>query len=504
MLEIMKTTKKLVALFMCLTLCVGLLPSLALADDEVSYLAIGDSTAQGYYTDGFTYGNMGLDTNSSPNSYPFLFHTYLEEKLGCDVKLYQYTLQGMRPNELYAILAPEAAKPYMDGFCKRHVKTFENAFKAVYDTDIYTGYMDAVRDADIITYDCGLNNFGNYLANRFMAMLSGDLGEFKDDSTSMIYDQLDAETAETCNALKATLTNLLAALLKENAELAGSFIDMLIYCYASFVLYYDKTIDIIYNENPDADLIVFGMCNNLKGLVFSLETEAGTVCIDFGSVFQTIYEVMNSHITGTNKHATQYKYVDMSGDFERIIDEIAYGEMTKATKDYIIQDIKALGYTSDEDIARGIEVYVKASQIKTLDLPSVMELLSSSDMSDCAKRCIDDYDAASVGDKAILNLYMRSTCANGFGTHPSFKGGIQKYEALVKAYESNLTASAYSAKSVIDTGAAAFNTAFQLIKAPLLEKLADIFGGVKDLFVSFLDGLRQNIEDFFFSFLNFA
>lgn len=497
----MNRIKKGIALIICLTMCVGLCSSFAFADEKVSYLAIGDSTAQGYYTDGFVFGEMGLGDYSSPNSYPFLFRDYLAARADGDVTFYQYTLQGMRPNELYAILAPEAAAPYMDGFCKRHISNFNTAFKNVYGTDVYSAYKNAVETADIITYDLGLNNFGTYLANRFMAMLGGNLGEYANDSTSMIYDQLDPETAATCDTLKATLTDILDELLKENSELASSFIDMLVYCYASFVLYYDKTIDIIYSENPDVELIVFGMCNNLRGIVFTLPNSAGTVKIDFGSIMQIVYELMNSHITGSNEYAAKYKYVDMSGEYERIIDEIASGDMTQTTVDYIVEDIRSLGYSEEGDISRGIEAYIKAAQIEYLDLPSVMDILTKGDMSDCARHCIDNYEAATVGDKAILNLYLRSTCANGFGTHPSLKGGMQKYDALVKAYESDNTASEHSEQSVAGIGLAAFRTVFRIFENPLFTKLDEVFGSFGSSFMNFINSIRQSIEELAFSFI---
>lgn len=488
----MKFLKKSLALVLTLALCLGLFASFAYAeDDSFSYLAIGDSTAQGYFTEGFTDANSGIDRYSSPNSYPFLLHSYLERTLGKDVNFYQYTLRGIRPNELYAILAPEEAAATMDGSAKYHVGTYVDAFKNVYDGDIYEMYPEAVRNADLITYDIGLNNVGLYLANRFMAIMNNDPGMFEGDSISMIYSQLDPISAATCDNLRNTVSGMIKSVLKDNSELVENFLDLLVYSYASFVLYYDKTIDIIYKENPDVEMIVFGMCNYLDGMVFTYDVNGTVLTLDFGEIMQTVYNAMNTHITGGNKYAYRYKYVDMSGGVENIIKEIASGKPTETTRNYIIDDLKLNGFTDPAMWEQGIEAYINASRLETLDLKGVMELLSSGgDMADCLKNCVNDYENASDADKSVMNIYERSICANGFGSHPSIKGGYQKYNLLIRAYESNRTASSYALQSTVSTGVSATNTALQIFKVPVLEKLNEIFSAFWTAIVDFFANLK--------------
>ena len=75
----MKTTKRIISVFLVLVLMTSICSS-TFAEEEkpLRYLAIGDSTSSGYYTDEFMYDGMkDLNCGENPNIYPNLMGQYL-------------------------------------------------------------------------------------------------------------------------------------------------------------------------------------------------------------------------------------------------------------------------------------------------------------------------------------------------------------------------------------------------------------------------------------------
>lgn len=509
-----RALRSIISVVLVLALCVSTLSVVAFAEDPIVYLALGDSTAQGYLLPDYQDGCSGLQfPENETYSYPYMFRDYLKKTEKREVTMYQYTIQGMRPNELYAILDPNGARDTADAFCDQHIGWYKDAFdKRMGKTNLTQAYADAIVDADIITYDLSMNNFGTYFTDRLRTFL-GDPDQYKDFYADYfeekIAPQMEPGAAQLVLSLKNGLIGLLTDALESSdpttAAMANELIEAALYSYGSFALYFDKTVEIIYGINPDAELIVFGTYNAMRGL----NAVIGENKIDFGVAMQLVYNAINSYITSISPRCSTYKYVDLTGGVETYIDEIAgyvdengepdlelfnENEFTKNTRQKLIQGIFEMmgsqlepmtqnvvnkaydsdypGYTNDLD-ERHVELirnqtdpilvaFIKAANCMDVDIVSLFEALGDeAKQAELVGEALADFDAASPAAKGLLHIALRFLFIRGFGTHPSAHGYEQKFAALKLAHASTISA---NGTSLLKTGASIFTALLEFLR----------------------------------------
>ena len=177
--------------------------------------------------------------------------------------------------------------------------SFDDAFAALRQI-----YQQDVKNADIIVWDCGTNNFGVYLSGR---VVDGDYNETIED--------LDPVIAEKYNEAKVFVLNLLAEKIGQEAVEAANIehiVDSLAYCLVAYCVNYDAVMEKIYAENPDVTVINVSIQNLMKGLVAKVpgfEDE-----LPLGDIINAVISAANTYISVLSPYAEKSFYANVSED----------------------------------------------------------------------------------------------------------------------------------------------------------------------------------------------
>jgi len=445
-------------------------------NSKINYVAIGDSISQGYmFTD---YKEDSPDhvcgfEGCSDRSY---IHLFYNEILGGSSKanLYDLTLQGLRFNEIYYLLDPQNAPK--DEFCDTHFGWYLPNSKLQTLGDLSDYYISSVKNADIITLDIGMNHFGTYLFDRIA-------GNYQNDSFSDFHDMIDPQTEALVSSLSKKVYSLLSGMGLDNLN---DIVECVLYTYTSFIVYCNKTIELIYKLNPDVELIVFGMFNPMPGLSGDL----GSIKLPFSGVLDLLFGNMNSYFTTQNKYCSRYKYADLHKGVEIFADEYlrGYDEISLDQKILVAQkfnellgeDVFASILFEDLDYSKAVLVkavygdtfsgddiraaYTNTSRrelasaylrnafdnvlkaieaamtLRSIPIGVVGSAFGEPDTEEL-RAVLSDYTTASKDSLAKLHMIILiDSHARGYGGHPSPTGMEEMYDALIKAYKSPLSA----------------------------------------------------------------
>lgn len=578
----MKTAKKVLCLMLCVALMAGTFCTAASAaewsgktifdpgfaakqDGEFLYVAVGDSASMGYDMDDFDGDFQHVfdvvrgeeASNSSRHSVYTNLCNYLAETAGIEnLVTKDLSMTGMRPLELRSLLDKsyydahfDEIKPFDKGgtFWGYHMdeyltsdgrhgyKTYENINKT---------YTEFLYNADLITIDLTMNDFGTYLGQRFQA---GDIPNYANETLAKVLAEGNyPKVAEAAESLKAVLEEILAKVeLPLDAATIEGYLDMFLYCFANFAINFSKIMDLIYTNNPDAQVIVVGPYNIMEGVNFVF----GDVTLDVSSIWKALDEAQTAYICAVDPHRNQYKFADMSGGCETMISAIADGRLynelyANAKHCYFKNGDQGLGF---EDLFDGIyggvygayisqsapaeyaaaaaaeakgecEALVKNNIQKTAnitDIPlmDVMELLSG-DLTAIGLRVMLNYDndletatkyatmldavemtgiffddegqyiPTTDAEKAMMHVALRFVTSYALGSHPTVDGYVAKNAAVQKAYEKDYAADGtYMARVVektVDSSIGFIGHLFNVIMGR--ESLADLKAYVLSIF----------------------
>ena len=556
--------KKILALILCLVMCMSLVPAAAFADGggvPLKYVALGDSTGNGYLINDYAretdyrggskwiekdtkYSkciksscrtishpgcSFGLFDNISAHAYPSLLKDDLETKKGYSVNFVNLVTEGMRIDELRCVLDEAFYATAMqkgkagDTYLKTHVDEFGWWFDQNLATVISDGYApemvsddsfagvlglnvmnkvftDAIRDADVITLDAGTNNFGTYLSYRLQAIMSNDPEAAAAYSETI--DDLANEAGIDISALSAAVKKVFAGVIPEGLPV-DALLDTLVYCYCDFCVNFTKTVELIRSINTkNAKLIVVGTMNPMEGLVATMDG----IQIDAGALWGTYMGLVNSFITTLCPYNSNYFFADCSKGIntfvQAFIDAESYEDMDKDFVSTLVGGI-------DE---RFVDYQVKAFQYaltKPIDLSS---FLANGLNTGAVSGTVRKYVASCVandgdGDETILdpfagimNIYARLMTPGGMGSHPDEKGHEQKFKAVKAAYESNVTASGKVIDTAMQTGGSFFSAILKLFDNPILNSIGDMMNKISRSLDDFFALLIKPIEDMIYFF----
>ena len=223
-------------------------------------------------------------------------------------------------------------------------------------------------------------------------------------------------------------------------DLAG----VLAYCYAGFVINFDADMDLICKLNPDAQIIVMGLPNMLEGV----KLEYNGLTIDLGSLFGSIIDMANLHMSAENSHCTAYTYTNAT-QYNRFIDELA-ADQVSATLEKWIRDIMRSCGIPDSRYADVKNAYVKAARTNPL---SVTDALANMGVLGSGINSTEILDKAmnSTTLNSSLNVYARFMLAAGLGVHPDAAGYQAIAAKVLAAYKDGVNGPEYLAKSVVET-----------------------------------------------------
>ena len=509
--------KKIITIILTIALVFSLAVPAFAEEEPYRYVALGDSSTNGFGLDGFVYVHQGYG-NVIKDAYIWQFADYLEQQLGRTVDFKNLALCAMRPSELAYFLDESISYDDLDAYGRGNYGSYtDGAYpsrEALNET-----YIDAVSKADLITYDLGVNNFGNYMLSRVTGIFGIDIGfgreGFYDDHFNdlMAKNNIDI-SIETRNAITSLVENVTKGALTE--DMLAEMIDAVLYSYASFVIGFRDSVARIYELNPDVRLIVFGLTNSLKGMTIKYNNAV----INLGALWGGLMDLCNMYIIDVNEHRSQYSFADLSGGVETVLQAIAQGKMYPDLcrdllnlfySDMMFEDVGAqqlMGYLAYGDdshmISKADALAAYVSEAETPEKAAVNSVVNTfikaaaddepldmaegipyvqnglQGLSEVFRPAFLDYDSANGLSKSATKLIL-NMLENGTGAHPSVYGHQQKLAAVKSAYNSSITADGTHLVRFVNT---AMNSILKIFKSP-----------------DWLQSLRELIHDFFRSIL---
>ena len=175
--------------------------------------------------------------------------------------------------------------------------------------------QEKVADADLITVDVGMNNFGTYMLNLLASgIFSNDIGD------------ISPEVDQYYDVARDYIIDLVISTVGESiisAEMLSKFSDTLAYALVGYCVNFDETMKEIYALNPDAKVVVVGIQNMMRDL--EVVFPGSQVRFPFGDIFGMVVNAANVYTSIFSPYASRYNYADVSTDgrAEFFIDEIA-------------------------------------------------------------------------------------------------------------------------------------------------------------------------------------
>ena len=555
----MKKAKKMIAMLLVLVMSVGLFPIMALADEPAAkelfnVVTFGSKTATGYglsdygqaTRDGEWYdffsgsGNsFGVMDNASASSYVKLMKTYLNSSLlnQLDVRVKNLCFEGMRADELRAILDPDytvLAEGKHDVYLRDKLGSYTkwfNANKNMFDNMTLENYaQQAVVGANVIILDFAMENFYSYLIGRLQAIFG--LGGYKKEDYSETVAVIEAQLGFDASSVETTIKDLIKHYIPSNVQLSqaelDAIVEALVYCYCDFRLNFDRDIELIRDLNKTAKIIVVSGYNALNGL----KLDFGGDAIDMSALWLSLTSLVNTYIT-TGEHASNYFYANMSGSTNTFFQELSLAgkaadvsteftyalaeqamnyngilapgtayvttakmlaelrakkaameaSETRDANEYrsVCNSIDALDnatFRSLETQAQGVvESYIKAAKITTIDAAGAREILKNGEtaVKNAIVKAAFDWNNAGSAEKAVLQLNARFHVGNGMGICPDADGCRKAYDAVRNAYTKVLPASSDKESNIIGAASGAFAGILQIFKTPILQVVSNLF-----------------------------
>ena len=302
-----KVTKRIISLFLALMMMAMAFGIEAFAATATTvrqykvYTSLGDSIAAGYSTPDYTnHADRILSKRRIEGSYPALL---ADDVLA--VKFYPYAQPGFRTAELRLLLDETGnykGDELTDTILPMQTDNFSN-LKSV--SAQRTEYIKAVKEADLITLDIGLND------TQF-PMVAAALEVEKDLPFDPHYESEIADIAKQLGSVGKLMEYAYACIKVplSTPRYAIAIAKALNLVFVEFKNNYDAIVKSIYSLNPDVTVVAVGTYNPFGGW-----TAGG---IDIGKLFQPLYDNMNkTKKSYCSTYGKQYLYVDTS-DVEKI------------------------------------------------------------------------------------------------------------------------------------------------------------------------------------------
>ena len=161
-------------------------------------------------------------------------------------------------------------------------------------------YQESVMNADVITYAVGNANFGVYLSDMVFQVLG--LPNYGIDYSYATIDHalelasVDAEIKAT--VLEAYEKAMTALEEKIPSEMVKKIAERLAYVVASYLINTAGALDRIVELNPDAEIILVGLVNNMSGFEFDVVVNGETVKVDVAAMMAETLEPLNAYLAG--------------------------------------------------------------------------------------------------------------------------------------------------------------------------------------------------------------
>ncbi len=271
-------------------------------DGKIDYVSLGASNVNGYGLNGYLPEGVTAENKNTSNvygynrcpegSYTDLVRDYIES-LGKSVDMHQMAISSMRAEELRVLLDENyLGDAYTAWRFYKQVNGVEYGWFAQANGSLAAtreAYKTAITNADFISLDIGLNNFGVYLSNEIAN--PGWAGH----DVSTLDPKYSAYYGELKNYI---LTNA--------PELAGyeDMIDTIAYAFLGFCQSFDASVEIIRQLNPTATIVVVPIQNMLPDFYAVLEGAK----LPLGQILGEITNAANLYTAAISPFSTEYLY----------------------------------------------------------------------------------------------------------------------------------------------------------------------------------------------------
>ena len=290
---------------------------------ELNYVSLGDAMANGFgldCKDGSEVTNGFLEL--SYQSYPAQFAAWLAgiENAGnythnnntpqyyyygekANVTLMQLATQGVRVEDLLAILQADADSLVVDGFDSlgntadlwTSYKLDNNMSDKLWLAYVASTYQSAVRDADVITLGVGNSNFDGFLLDSLMS--NDETYSYMTLDAALELVKLDAEKTAL---VKEVYNNFNAELIERElpTEIVNIICDRVAYTVASYAVSYVELLDLIVELNSDVELVIVPMLNNVTDFEFDVVYNDRTIELNASDLLSIVYDALNAYVAG--------------------------------------------------------------------------------------------------------------------------------------------------------------------------------------------------------------
>ena len=461
------------------------------AENAFTYVSLGASQTNGYgmrgYLDEEAYLNPDTFDKESANvygykktpaaAYPTMIASHLEQETGKNVDLRQLAMSGMRAEEVRVLLDENYEG---DDYTKWRYTDGYDWFGLAGGTDVMRAeYKDAIMNADLITLEIGVNNFGTYPMSQ---ILSG--GKMFDDDLSDIADPV---VTETYDFIKGMIAQLMSGKMGVDDAFVELMADTLTYAYVGYTTNFDAIVGKILEMNPDAELVVLGIPNILEGV----EVTVNGIDVPLGDLFGQIVDLGNLYTSTNSPYREQYLFApnrgadtfldeiaeyngdpktlstDMKDCFDLYDDELRiYSNVKKAFGgDTTSREYKAALSDAYDVVATVCKV---GADLKKIDLAAMLSGESAA-AEERIMKYIDDnvneaitaakagrefdfiFDESILEDKAAvtaLSMGVISNLGDTFFVHPNTAGHMEVFETVVDTLEHGTTSQESATKEI--------------------------------------------------------
>ena len=312
-------------------------------DGKINLVTLGASNTNGYGIRGYLPASVTEDPLAADKSklnvygyerapetaYPAQVAAMLEETTGEDVKLNQLAISSMRVEEVRMLLdenyygdAYTAWRFYNENgdgwFAQAESQGTNSGEEAL--ANLRSAYQSAITNADVITMDMGLNNFGVFAFNNIKANLADgrfwkapDFSQIMDVNEQICYEEIKATVMDL---LTSNVDNIDPSLLHKLELMA----DTLTYAAIGYCYNFDIVMEKIYDMNPDVNVVVVSIQNMLHGV--NIEFEG--ILLPMGDLYGELIDLVNIYTASGSPYADRYVFahVGEKGHATTFLDEI--------------------------------------------------------------------------------------------------------------------------------------------------------------------------------------
>ena len=435
---------------------------------DFTYVSIGDSMTNGYGMEGY-YAENGDNYSGFlqevADAYPNMVKNELSEMY--DVNLIQLAVSGFRTTELRQLLDEDFpgdiyGNIYGSTKLDDRLEQLNGIVREDGKVDVDGAYASAsgyyremISEADLITYNLGYNDVGTFITGLVGSKLGfSDWSEEQIDVSLGLY--LGSEYAGMFDDAMGRINTILVDALVDggmDAELSGKLVDgvdaivsAFTYAVIAFVVNHDRTMEAIFELNPDANVIVVDISNAIDSVVFVFED----ISIPVGDIYGVFLEAINTYTKYISPYAVKVHHADPVSIPDAFFNELMVGE--RPSKDAraaivehfeladLVDDIPSEGAvdyiydTVDED-GKLTEMLMDISNFAVIDIMSVIDGVNIDNINEMVKAALTEDRPLTDGEKGLAHIYLRAMVNSGLFAHPDKAGHTTITNAIMDAFE---------------------------------------------------------------------